>query len=142
MRNELYYLFVSYRFVPIKKNLALSLCSLLFLVSLFLVLKNQKVKREDAKERHTKGNVSSYRERKTEREKGERFFVVMMGTELEVGERGLWLWRRWALLLFLFFPLTFQNRKSGNEKNSPYRSVLFWSDLIWSGSVRSAHNSL
>lgn len=82
--------------MPIKKNLALSLCSLLFLVSLFLVLKNQKVKREDAKERHTKGNVSSYRERKTEREKGERFFVVMMGTELEVGERGLWLWRRWG----------------------------------------------
>ncbi|CAN6870209.1 unnamed protein product [Brassica oleracea] len=72
MRNELYHLFVSYRFVPIKKNLALSLCSLLFLVSLFLVLKNQKVKREDAKERHNKGNVSSYRERKTERERRER----------------------------------------------------------------------
>ena len=55
--------------MPIKKNLALSLCSLLFLVSLFLVLKNQKVTREDAKERHTKGNVSSYRERKTKRER-------------------------------------------------------------------------
>ncbi|CAF2329872.1 unnamed protein product [Brassica napus] len=52
MRNELYYLFVSYRFVPIKKNLALSFCSLLFLVSLFLVLKNQKVKRRCKRETH------------------------------------------------------------------------------------------